>query len=233
MQKHTNGESVPRSVERMALAAAIENHRQAKSELQDCLDSIEAARESSWSLRTQLEKLQEEARAAKAAEPVPQIVSDVAQRLQTCQRLPDMRNEHNLIVRQAFEYLEPPPPGVEEHRLQEQIHEWQKIIRLSEGKLDDLERKCTWSKLAIETKASEVIAERIITAETLREYEIARAKVESKGGGLRFVQSKLGDSAAGREIGLKMKGLCLHPRSDLSACFDELCLDANAEVPPL
>jgi hypothetical protein len=90
-----------------------------------------------------------------------------------------------------------------------------------------------WSKLAIETRASEVLAAIFITKETLREYEIDRARVEQKAGGLRFVQSKLADGAVKREIGVSMRGLNLHPRGDLAAAFDALCIDADAPVPAL
>ena len=223
-----------RSPERTALASAIDAHRRLKAELQGLNDAISKGQEARWGLRSKLEKLQEEARAAKVAQYIPAGVADVVERLEACRRLPYGQTEHDETVRQAREFMAPPVPSEEEKQLQAKIAEWFKIEQAQEHKLDDLRLKITWAELAVKARASEVIAAALATRDHLRGYEIARAQLEAKAGGLRYVQSKLSsDSIVGREIGISLRSMSLHPRPDITAAFDALLLDPDAVVPQL
>jgi hypothetical protein len=137
------------------------------------------------------------------------------------------------VVQQALESMMPPEATAEERQLESKIAEWHSIQHAAESRLEDLETRVVWAQRANEARASEVLAAILVTKEALRQYELDRAKLEAKGGALRFVQSKLSDGVVNREIGVAMRGLRLHPRIDLSACFDALLLDPDAVVPAL
>jgi hypothetical protein len=45
--------------------------------------------------------------------------------------------------------------------------------------------------------------------------------------------AKMADSARNRELSIVLEPIHLHPRSDLAAAFDSLCVDADAAIPEL
>ena len=228
--KPTDSERTP---ERRELAQAIEAHRVAVQELSEARACAEKAQENTWALRSKLEKLQEAARAAKAAEYVPPGVAEVRERIQTCQPLPRMHaNQHNEAIEQALASMAPPLPSEEELRLQEKIHEWRQIRDASESRFDGLELKITWALRAIESCAGEVMGS-YVDKRFLEDYERDRSKLEERAGALRFVQMRIKDSPTNREIGRVMRPLHVHVRSDLAEVFNMLLVDADAAVPQL
>jgi hypothetical protein len=235
LSKSNGSNGHDRTPERTALAESIEAHRLAKRELSDCHSAIEKASEHCGHLLLRRDEIREQGLEEKRSGWLPPGVALVRERLQNFGPVPCVgnSNSYNEMIECAVESMKPPPPSDEERKLEFEVSEWRKVRRASEGRIEGLERKVVWSKLAVESKAAEVMAATRLSKETLESYEIDRARIEQRGGGLRYIQSRLGDSALNREVGLSLRPLRIHPRTDLEAAFNELCSNADSPIPEL
>jgi hypothetical protein len=117
-------------------------------------------------------------------------------------------NRHADIIDQALDTMRPPRKKEDELELEDQLRHWRSVRGASEARLPDLQHSVTWAKLAIESRAGEVLAAGLNGA--LEAHEALRRKFEASGGALCFVRDKLANGAQNRAVSLALRPLHMH-----------------------